>query len=454
MGLARLRAGLREDLLQLRLVVAQRLLGLLDRDVAATDQRLGVELAHRALVVDQVVHQRLGQRRVVGLVVTAAAVADHVDDDVLVERLRGTRRPAARRGRTPRGRRRSRGRSAPGSSRATSVAYIEDRLDAGDVVKPTWLLTTTWIGAAGAVAAQLRQLQRLGDDALARERRVAVHQQRQHGEAPAPRSSRSCLARTMPSSTGSTASRCEGLATSETSICSPSGRGERALGAQVVLHVAGAVHVAGVDGCPRTRGRSGRSDLPTMLASTLRRPRCGMPMHDLVEPGARRRSASTASSSGMTDSPPSSENRFWPTYLVCRNVSKASAALSRRRMRSCSSRSMLRVRTLDALLDPLALLGVLDVHVLDADGAAVRVAQHAEDVAQLGDRLAAEAAGGELAVEVPQRQPVRDDVEVGVLALAVLQRVGVGHEVAAHPVGVDQLLDAGGLGDVVLVRRR
>ena len=38
----------------------------------------------------------------------------------------------------------------------------------------------------------------------------------------------------------------------------------------------------------------------------------------------------------MTDSPPSSEKRFWPTYLVCRNVSNASAALSVRRMRSCS----------------------------------------------------------------------------------------------------------------------
>ena len=39
-------------------------------------------------------------------------------------------------------------------------------------------------------------------------------------------------------------------------------------------------------------------------------------------------------------------------------------------------------------------------------------------------------------------------------ALAELQRVGVGHQVAAHAVGVDQLLDAGLLGDVVLVRGR
>ena len=58
---------------------------------------------------------------------------------------------------------------------------------------------------------------------------------------------------------------------------------------------------------------------------------------------------------------------------------------------------------------------------------------------------------GELAVEVPQGQPVRLDLEVGVAALPVLQRVGVGHHVAAHPVGVDQLEDPGLLADLVVV---
>ncbi len=109
------------------------------------------------------------------------------------------------------------------------------------------------------------------------------------------------------------------------------------------------------------------------------------------------------------------------------------------------------VAALDPGLDPAALLRVLDVHVLDADGAAVRVAQHAEDVAQLHHRLAGEAADRELALEVPQRQVVRLDVEVRVLALLVLQRVGVGHQVAADPVGVDQLHDPGGLVDLVVV---
>ncbi len=75
-----------------------------------------------------------------------------------------------------------------------------------------------------------------------------------------------------------------------------------------------------------------------MLASTLSRPRCAMPMTTSSSRDSAAESM-VASSSGMTDSPPSSEKRFWPTYLVCRNVSNASAALRRRRIRSCSSRS-------------------------------------------------------------------------------------------------------------------
>ncbi len=66
--------------------------------------------------------------------------------------------------------------------------------------------------------------------------------------------------------------------------------------------------------------------------------------------------------------------------------------------------------------------------------------------------LPGEAADGELALQVPQGEAVLDDVQVGVLADLVLERVGVGHDVAADPVGVDQVEDPGGLGDVVVVR--
>ena len=149
----------------------------------------------------------------------------------------------------------------------------------------------------------------------------------------------------------------------------------------------------------------------------------------------------------MTDSPPSRLKRFWPTYLVCRKVSNASASLSLPRMRICSSWPGFSYLRSTLVLDPPALLRVLDVHVLDADRAAVRVAQHAEDVAQQRRALAAEAARDELAVEVPEGEAVARDVEVGVRALHVLERVDVGHQVAAHAERVDELLHAGGLVD-------
>jgi hypothetical protein len=88
-----------------------------------------------------------------------------------------------------------------------------------------------------------------------------------------------------------------------------------------------------------------------------------------------------SSSSGIIDSPPSSENRFCPTYLVCRKVSNASACVELAQDAQLVLARHLGV-ALHPLLDPGPLLGVLDVHVLDADRAAVRVAQDAEDVAQ------------------------------------------------------------------------
>ena len=111
---------------------------------------------------------------------------------------------------------------------------------------------------------------------------------------------------------------------------------------------------------------------------------------------------------------------------------------------------------LHLLLDPALLLRLLDVHVLHADAPAVGVAQHAQEVAQGHEVLAGDAVGEELAVEVPDGEPVGGGVELGVGAgLLPAQRVEVGDEVAPHPVHVDQGLDVDlldPLGVVVLGR--
>ena len=182
-----------------------------------------------------------------------------------------------------------------------------------------------------------------------------------------------------------------------------------------------------------------------MLASTFRRPRCDMPSTAESSPISAA-SARIASRIGISDSAPSSPKRFWPRYFVARNLSSASAALSLPRMCCWSSTDILRRRTFDLLLDPALLLGLLDVHVLDADRPAVGVAQHVQDLAERQLPLPADrcvdphvAAGQELAVEVPDGQPVGGRVELGVhLRRFRRQRVQVGDQVAADPVHVDQ----------------
>ena len=56
-------------------------------DQAVGDEAVGVELQRGLVALDRGVHQRLGEHRLVALVVAEPAVAEDVDDDVLVEAL-------------------------------------------------------------------------------------------------------------------------------------------------------------------------------------------------------------------------------------------------------------------------------------------------------------------------------------------------------------------------------
>ena len=118
---------------------------------------------------------------------------------------------------------------------------------------------TTWTVPPVAVARQAREVEGLGHHPLAGEGGVPVDQQRQDRDSRRPGrpwrsgvpsvggASRSCLARAIPSTTGSTASRCEGLEASVTGRSLP----ERPVNLPdrplVVLDVAGPLHRLGVE---------------------------------------------------------------------------------------------------------------------------------------------------------------------------------------------------------------
>jgi hypothetical protein len=144
---------------------------------AFLDESAGVQLPHGRVAVDLMRHQRLGVRRLVLLVVTMAPVADEIDDDVVTE-------PATECHRQPDG--------CECGLGVVGVDVHDRHVEAfGEVARVTGRAAVARIGreanlvvrdyverAADRVPAKSREVQRLGDDTLRGERRIAVDQHR------------------------------------------------------------------------------------------------------------------------------------------------------------------------------------------------------------------------------------------------------------------------------------
>ena len=143
------------------------------------DQRPRVLLTHRRVRGDDLIDLRLRERRLIALVVAVLAIAHEVDQVIELEALavgdRQARRLDARDrivGVDVRDRNLESAREAARVAGAEGLFGIgrETELVVGDDVND----------AADVVAVQPREIQRLGDDALAGERRIAVNQDREH----------------------------------------------------------------------------------------------------------------------------------------------------------------------------------------------------------------------------------------------------------------------------------
>ncbi len=175
------RLHLRPQVLQRRrhlgLALPARLLHVLGRDHALLDQLLGVDLADRRVGLDRRRRGRLGVGGLVGLVVAEAAVADHVDDDVAAPALAVGHR------------------QADGRRAGLDVVGVDvddrDVEPLGHVGRVRGGAGFLGVGgeadlvvldevdrAAGAVALQRLQVERLGDHSLGGEGGVAVQQHR------------------------------------------------------------------------------------------------------------------------------------------------------------------------------------------------------------------------------------------------------------------------------------
>ena len=452
-------ADLVEDALELALEVAQGVLRLLLGDVATADEILGVGLADALLTVDHLVHPRLGHRRVVGLVVPATAVADEVDHDVLLELLTEVHREAG----------------DAHTRLGVAAVDVEDRRadHLGDVRgvlagaaglgggrEPDLVVDHDVDRPTGAVTVDLGEVERLGDDTLAGERGVTVQHERHDRVLGAPLR---VLDEVLLGADDALENRVDRLEVGRV------GR-ERdldlvlaehlvldAFGAEVVLHVARTVRGRGVHVALELR-----EDLAVGLADDVRQ-------H--VEATAVRHADDDlvqAELGGLVDDRVhhrddglgALEGEPLLTHVLgLQEGLECLGGVDLGQDVLLLGDGRLVVDPLDALLDPLALFVLEDVGVLDADLATVGGAQRGQHVAQTHLVLADESTDGEPAVEVPQGELVRVDVEIrveGAAPLRVLpvEWVDVGHEVAAIAVRGDELQDAGvlvdaGIGDVL-----
>ena len=184
----------------------------------------------------------------------------------------------------------------------------------------------------------------------------------------------------MPTTTGSTASRWLGLAASSTGMSLPDRADELADLAEVVLHVARALHRVGVDLALELL-----EDLVVALADDV-----GEHVEAAAVRHADHRAVELGVGGRLEDGVEDRDGRLGAleAEALLADVLGGEELLERLgRVEPLEDVALvveveLRRHALDLLLDPALLLRVLDVHVLDADRAAVRVAQHVEDVAE------------------------------------------------------------------------
>jgi hypothetical protein len=440
----------RERVVELLLELGAEGAHLVRRDVAELDQMPEENVADGRMVLDGRVHERLGEARLVALIVAVAAVAEHVDHDILVELLPELER------------------ELDGGDRSDGVVAVDVEDGHAEHFRHARAVgrrgTVDRRGgeadlvvdddvdrAAGAVALKLREIERLGHDALADERGVAVQQDGQHLAA---------LARVVKSplpgaglalNHGIDGLEMTGIRREADADLDARGSGRDRFEAEVILHVTvahrGVGHVVlgefvedelvvlaqdvGEDVEAAAVGHA-HDDLLDAVARAV--------LHDLVEerddglPALERETllADVAGVEELLEQLALEQVRQHPLFL------RVGEAVLAQRAR------------FEPVAQPAADGEILDVHVLDAGVAAVGLLHQRDDRAQGHVDLPAAEDELELGVEIGLGELHVLERDLGRGALAEVERVELGDAVAEAAVGADQrvhpcLLDPVGL---------
>ena len=427
--------------LHLRLLVVPELLEVGAGDDPLAQELVAVELGHRGVALDLGVHQGLGVARLVPFVVAPAPVADEVDHHVLLEALAVLEGEAGHVGHR--------------------LGIVAVHVDGGGVDhlrhvgavgrgarvvgqggEADLVVHHHVDGAAGVVALEAGEVEGLGHDPLAGEGGVPVHEEGDHPR-PVPVAQRVLLGPHHALDHGVDELEMAGVGGDAHGQGLP---GVRVMGArrpQVVLDVARSLDRVGVHVALELREDLGQR-LPHRVREHVQPAPVRHPDHDLVHPLLGR---------VVQDPVEERDQRLAALQreALVADVLGVQEALEALGLHELLQHAALAGRVqgrvvaggLHAILEPVLALRVGDVHVLDADGPAVGLAQDLQDLPQGGPVLAGEPVGDELAVEVPQGEAVGRRIEVAVGRALGVQGVEVAHQVAAHPVGVDELQHPG-----------
>ncbi len=402
-------------------------------------QESSVAFPHRDLASDLLVEERLGVRRFVRLVVTPPPIADDVDDDVVVKLLPVVEGHADR----PQHRLRivavdvENGRfdalrhvgAEIGGARFFGAGGVADLIVHDDVHGPP-----------GGISGKLAHVESLGHHALAGEGGVTVDEHGKDTIVP------STLDRDLHGAGDALDHRIDGL-----QVTRVAREGHRelaalrilvlALRAEVVLDVTRALDRVRVDQTLELR-----EDLLVGLVQRVHEnvesTAVGHSDHDVADLRRRRPIEQFIERGNQTFGSLEGESFVSEVAGVQESLEGLGGVELVQDLLLLAGAEALEVAlSLHAVLQPPLLLRLGEVHVLGADFPAVSLLQGVQDLAQARLVFSAEPAGDELAIEIPDRQPVVLERELRGALRNKLQRVQVGHPRAAGAVGVDEFED-------------
>ena len=387
-------------------------------------------MPRRRMIGDLLVHQRLGERRLVAFVVAVAAVADHVHHHVLLEALAVFDRDA---------------RAVDDRFRVVGVDVEDRRVDhLGDVRtigrrarefrrrrEADLVVDDEVNSAAGAITAQAGKIERFRNEALAGERRIAVQQQA-HDLLAFLVAALALFAANLAEHDRVDALKVRRVRRQRQvhrlAVEHPVRRG-----AQVILHVARTLHVVGVRRRPLEFGEDRLERLAHDVGQHVQAAAMRHAEHDFLD-------AQLAAAF---------ENLFQPRHQAFAAVEPEALgarellvevlleafgldqAAEDGKLAAIGEVGLVADR-LDAFLDPCLLVRILNVHELDADGVAVGFLQDRDDLAHRGRFEPEHVIDEDLAIHIAFFEPVSLRVQFRVLRrLFESERVQVGEQVAA-----------------------